>query len=256
MSAVVDELIKACGTSDTNCASAGSDWNVVYRQFSRYNHSCAPTVNWNISVRRRRMQMTTTADIRPDEELYVSYDWTATSVSDPMSLKERRRRLKQWGFTCACTRCMEEEKGIKLPLPPARGSEDELYSESSSSSSWSGTEFYPQEDGSEDEPAKPYSAPQYTYTEIPETYPTFQSALRSKFPTAEEIMETLNAFQKAPHHMPNPSFLWQENSESSNPEIVGRQLMMNHNLTKEVADLSEPEWHMSAPNRSYFANSY
>lgn len=77
----------------------------LFPQASFFNHSCDP------SVRKERigreMVFTTTRDILPGEQLYISY-----GMLDSFDWKERVKQLNsQWHFICCCPRCETEKTG-------------------------------------------------------------------------------------------------------------------------------------------------
>ncbi|KAI1385499.1 SET domain-containing protein [Hypoxylon trugodes] len=74
-----------------------------YPEISRFNHDCRPNIHYRIN----NMTHTTVAarDIAPGEELSISY------IELMLSREERRSRLRQWGFECACSHCsMSDEE--------------------------------------------------------------------------------------------------------------------------------------------------
>lgn len=77
----------------------------LFPEASFFNHSCDP------SVRKERigreMVFTTTRDILPGEQLYISY-----GMLDNLGWKERVKQLNsQWHFICGCPRCETEKTG-------------------------------------------------------------------------------------------------------------------------------------------------
>jgi hypothetical protein len=83
----------------------------LYRLHSHLNHSCAP----NISIRHldqrtalSRITVIAKEEIDAGQELLITY------TNPESNLRDRRRRLSEWGFgLCQCERCVEEEKVSK-----------------------------------------------------------------------------------------------------------------------------------------------
>lgn len=72
----------------------------LFLTFSRMNHSCEPNADWNTSQSPGVMSVWAGKDIRPNEEITISY---IGGLDQPV--EQRRKRLAQWGFICQCTRC-------------------------------------------------------------------------------------------------------------------------------------------------------
>ncbi|KAI1814188.1 hypothetical protein GGS20DRAFT_549731 [Poronia punctata] len=68
-----------------------------YPDIARMNHDCRPNMHYRIE----NMTITSLAarDIHPGEELNVSY------INVFLTSKERKERIRQWGFECACSLC-------------------------------------------------------------------------------------------------------------------------------------------------------
>jgi len=83
----------------------------LYRLHSHLNHSCTP----NVSIRHldqrtalSRITVIAKDEIDAGQELLITY------VNPGNNLRDRRRRLTEWGFgLCQCERCVEEEKVSK-----------------------------------------------------------------------------------------------------------------------------------------------
>ncbi|KAL4065513.1 hypothetical protein V8B97DRAFT_1166233 [Scleroderma yunnanense] len=102
-----DGFLRGLGRMSLNIEAHGG----LYRLHSHLNHSCSP----NVSVRHldqrnalSRITVLAKKDINPREELLITY-------TDPScSLRDRRRRLAEWGFgLCQCERCVAEEEELK-----------------------------------------------------------------------------------------------------------------------------------------------
>ncbi|TLD20404.1 hypothetical protein PspLS_08789 [Pyricularia sp. CBS 133598] len=76
----------------------------VYAQAAAINHDCRPSINYRLND----ITQTTTAvrEIQPGEELSVSY------VDLMLPHKERRQRLRDWGFDCKCSKCTASAAAI------------------------------------------------------------------------------------------------------------------------------------------------
>lgn len=80
----------------------------LYRLHSHLNHSCAP----NISIRHldQRTALSRITVIARDD-IYAGQELLITYTNPESNLRDRRRRLSEWGFgLCQCERCVEEEK--------------------------------------------------------------------------------------------------------------------------------------------------
>lgn len=83
----------------------------LYRLHSHLNHSCTP----NVSIRHldqrtalSRITVIAKEDFEIGQELLITY------TNPKNNLKDRRRRLSEWGFgPCQCERCVAEEKDWK-----------------------------------------------------------------------------------------------------------------------------------------------
>ncbi|PVF96799.1 hypothetical protein CPB86DRAFT_708398 [Serendipita vermifera] len=114
-----DHLFKKLFTYDAFMLNVGrinlnrESYGGLYFLHSHINHSCRP----NAAIRHldlpgrvtnpspTRLTVLTLRTIKGGEEVTVSY------IDPTLSLKERRRELRQWGIMCCtCERCVEEEK--------------------------------------------------------------------------------------------------------------------------------------------------
>lgn len=72
----------------------------LFLTFSRINHSCEANAVWDTCRQPGIMSIRAARDIRPGEEITISYFWeTAETV------EKRRERTKGWGFVCQCLKC-------------------------------------------------------------------------------------------------------------------------------------------------------
>lgn len=72
----------------------------LFLTFSRINHSCEANAVWDTCRTPGIMSIRAARDIRPGEEITISYFWeTAEAV------EKRRERTKGWGFVCQCLKC-------------------------------------------------------------------------------------------------------------------------------------------------------
>jgi len=100
-------FLRGLGRMSLNLEAHGG----LYRLHSHLNHSCTP----NISVRHldqrtalSRITVIAREEIDPGEELLITY------TNPESNLRDRRRRLSEWGFgLCQCKRCVEEEEVSK-----------------------------------------------------------------------------------------------------------------------------------------------
>ncbi|KAI1258621.1 SET domain-containing protein [Xylariaceae sp. FL1019] len=93
------------GKIETNCfqmfvhgaGDRGTSHLGCYPEMARMNHDCRPNVHYRLS----NMTLTAVAarDITPNEELSVSY------VDVFLQSKERKERVRSWGFECVCSLC-------------------------------------------------------------------------------------------------------------------------------------------------------
>lgn len=76
----------------------------VYANASYFNHSCDPNIE---KIRKGyKYQFLAARDISVGEELTISY-----GIRNSDDVVQRRNCLKEWFFTCGCTRCAEESEG-------------------------------------------------------------------------------------------------------------------------------------------------
>ncbi|KAI1658908.1 SET domain-containing protein [Daldinia decipiens] len=98
-------LIKAYSIFWINASGTPDNGAAVYSTFARSNHSCRPNTTWRyIGDRPYELELVTECDIPAGEEITVAYDNLSR-----LKLDDRRRVLSNWGFTCQCERCTEEE---------------------------------------------------------------------------------------------------------------------------------------------------
>ena len=88
-------------TYEANCYEMGSG-DCVCIDASRINHSCIPNAHYSWNDIIRRLTVHAVKDIREGEEITISY------CSGFCNLKERRRKLKPYVFTCLCPACRED----------------------------------------------------------------------------------------------------------------------------------------------------
>ncbi|TFK72380.1 SET domain-containing protein [Pluteus cervinus] len=117
-------FLRGLGRMNLNIESHGG----IYTLHSHLNHSCTPNIAVNhLDVRTALARITVTAkeDIKPGEELVVTY------VNPKLNVKDRQRELQAWGFgTCRCDRCVEEVKTWKEEeRPPGQEGIDDLANE-------------------------------------------------------------------------------------------------------------------------------
>ncbi|KAK1585573.1 uncharacterized protein LY79DRAFT_518609 [Colletotrichum navitas] len=85
-----------------------------YPEVSRFNHDCRPNVAFYIDDSDLRHYTHAVRDIRPGEELTISY---VDSLTARVVRQDRARR--NWGFGCGCAHC-------SLPEPFVRASDQRL----------------------------------------------------------------------------------------------------------------------------------
>ena len=74
-----------------------------YRTIARMNHSCDPNVEWRSVNGSNRIELVAVRDIKPDEELTISY------IDQSQPKETRISKLKAiYGFTCTCNICLLE----------------------------------------------------------------------------------------------------------------------------------------------------
>ncbi|KAJ8145887.1 hypothetical protein OY671_001027 [Metschnikowia pulcherrima] len=77
----------------------------VYPSASFFNHSCA------FNIRKVRTgasyEFIASRDISPGEELCISY-----GINGDESVAQRRESLREWFFTCGCTKCTTESENV------------------------------------------------------------------------------------------------------------------------------------------------
>lgn len=72
------------------------------------NHSCDPNAEV-VFTDSSEATLRLLKDVRKGEELFISY-----INCDGLDVWQRRERLSEWGFTCACPRCADEDPQGKL----------------------------------------------------------------------------------------------------------------------------------------------
>ncbi|KAI1648377.1 SET domain-containing protein [Daldinia loculata] len=103
-------LIKAYSIFWINASGTPDNGAAVYSTFARSNHSCRPNATWRYrGDPPYHLEMVTECDIPAGEEVTVSYDNLSR-----LKLDERQKLLSNWGFTCKCERCTEEEYMLGL----------------------------------------------------------------------------------------------------------------------------------------------
>ncbi|KAI1199675.1 hypothetical protein F5X97DRAFT_322163 [Nemania serpens] len=90
---------------NTNCfqlfvsgvSERGTSHMACYPDAARLNHDCRPNVHYRIT--NAAITVVAARDIRSGEELGVSY------IDVFLPSKERKERIRSWGFECACALC-------------------------------------------------------------------------------------------------------------------------------------------------------
>ena len=98
---------------DADCHCSGT---AFFRAQSLMNHSCNP----NCAARKEDADADDSAmlyalrPIQPGEELTISYIEERNEDNQLLPAEERRRLLRDYGFECRCSVCVEE---AKVPVP-------------------------------------------------------------------------------------------------------------------------------------------
>ncbi|KAK2006337.1 SET domain-containing protein [Colletotrichum eremochloae] len=71
----------------------------LFPRVARINHACKPNAITRFSPRTLELEVVAYKDIRPGEELSISYSMLNMLYDD------RKRTLREWGFACACALC-------------------------------------------------------------------------------------------------------------------------------------------------------
>lgn len=80
----------------------------VYPRTARHNHSCSPNARWHFDLSTFSLRLQALRDIRPTEEITVSY------IEHLKSRSERTLYLSaRWGFQCTCEACGPGEASLK-----------------------------------------------------------------------------------------------------------------------------------------------
>ncbi|KAI0166927.1 hypothetical protein GGR52DRAFT_574892 [Hypoxylon sp. FL1284] len=84
-----------------------------YPMFSRFNHSCMPSADWELKFgtndRVPDMHITAQRPIRKGEQIFLSYDYRVDLTDPPLDRQGRHAILMEgWGFVCTCPRCEAE----------------------------------------------------------------------------------------------------------------------------------------------------
>ncbi|KAJ5497288.1 hypothetical protein N7463_009275 [Penicillium fimorum] len=72
----------------------------LFTQTSRLNHDCRPSCILNFNPTTLTASIYTVRDIRPGEELTISYTHALATY------KKRQLAIQTWGFNCSCATCM------------------------------------------------------------------------------------------------------------------------------------------------------
>ncbi|KAG6336301.1 hypothetical protein ID866_2777 [Astraeus odoratus] len=101
-----EAFLRGLGRMSLNIEAHGG----LYTLHSHLNHSCSPNVSIRHLDQRKalsRITVVAKTEINPGEELLITY-------TDPSNgLRDRRRKLAEWGFgLCQCKRCVAEEEGL------------------------------------------------------------------------------------------------------------------------------------------------
>ncbi|KAF7321946.1 Set-like protein [Mycena kentingensis (nom. inval.)] len=84
----------------------------LYTLHAHLNHTCTPNVSVRHLDQRKalsRITLKALADIPPGKELLITY------VDPSLAYGARRADLEQWGFVCACERCVTEGRDWRPP---------------------------------------------------------------------------------------------------------------------------------------------
>ncbi|CAE8646434.1 unnamed protein product, partial [Polarella glacialis] len=74
-----------------------------FSSVARMNHSCAPNMKIEFPSNSACLTATSILNVAAGEELCISY------IDQEADVQTRRRRLLEYGFTCSCSRCLEED---------------------------------------------------------------------------------------------------------------------------------------------------
>ncbi|KAI1458854.1 hypothetical protein F4805DRAFT_473849 [Annulohypoxylon moriforme] len=265
--AYVEEVLRGRALFWTNCAQTGVDRGAaVYLDFSRINHSCDPSCNWSTYARdgTYRLYVRAKKNIKAGEQLFITYDFNGSNLTRPLSLEQRRARLRPWGFECACTRCLAEERGLKrkadslldeLSSPSANTSKPTHWT---SASNWTQPKFTE----SEDELARGEEDNSYELVKSSLYYRPVQLKFRTQYPTAEQLMNRIHVARHIQKKQKNAGVEFidttaaPEQVDPHRAELVRSQLQMNANLTREVANLIDTRWGMPTPSESNFPTHF
>lgn len=93
----VEAVCRAYGIFFTNNLDTGAaTGRGLFSLFSRMNHACRPTIHEHYDATAGRLRVRTLRAVAAGEELHSTY-------IDLLAPRDRRqRRLRQWGFLCAC----------------------------------------------------------------------------------------------------------------------------------------------------------
>merc|ERR1719382_1892924 len=75
----------------------------LFASVARLNHSCVPNLKIIFPRNSASLTAVSLAPINPGEELCISY------ILQDADVKVRQRRLLEYGFTCNCPRCLQED---------------------------------------------------------------------------------------------------------------------------------------------------
>ncbi|CAK0815818.1 unnamed protein product, partial [Prorocentrum cordatum] len=75
----------------------------LFASVARLNHSCVPNLKIVFPRNSASLSAVSLTPINPGDELCISY------IMEDADVKIRRRRLLEYGFTCDCPRCLQED---------------------------------------------------------------------------------------------------------------------------------------------------
>lgn len=77
----------------------------LFVSIARINHSCTPNLKIQFHGNSVRLTAVTLRPVAVGEELCISY------IKQEADVKTRRHQLLEYGFTCSCERCLQEDSG-------------------------------------------------------------------------------------------------------------------------------------------------
>ncbi|KAI1767862.1 hypothetical protein GGR53DRAFT_525479 [Hypoxylon sp. FL1150] len=109
---LAEKIVRAyCTFKNNACEVSDTPEEAFYPTYSRFNHSCDPNIGWSFEGEPDYLiRIYAMRDVKAGEQLFISYTDHLSNRQSPLPLESRQKLTQRnWGFTCACSRCIAEE---------------------------------------------------------------------------------------------------------------------------------------------------